>query len=148
MSDETRRRSQLGRRDTLRLACALGATAVCGGCGQGAVDAPTGPVAAGNVKDLTMGALIVTNYVAVGRDAGGVYAMSAVCTHAGCPTQPSDGGDLYCDCHGSLFDHNGGVLRGPARAPLQHYKVDIAADGSITVQAGMPVSADARTPLG
>jgi Rieske Fe-S protein len=115
-----------------------------------AVTPPTGPVGAGNVSAIAIGALLAVagETVILGRDSGGLYAMSAACTHAGCPVSVISAGsaeELSCPCHGSLFDANGQVRRGPARAPLQHYQVDVAADGSITVQGGIPVSADTRT---
>ena len=115
-------------------------------CGQGA-SAPSGPVAAGNVSALQIGTLVVMSNIVLGRDSAGVYAMSAVCTHAGCPVARSTTGTgLFCGCHGSAFDSNGVVTKGPARTNLQHYQVDIAADGIITVQGGMPISSTARTP--
>jgi Rieske Fe-S protein len=84
----------------------------------------------------------------VARDQSGIYAMSALCTHAGCPTRSTgDTGQLYCPCHGSLFDKDGKVLRGPASASLPHYRVDLADDGSLTVQAGTDVSPDTRTSV-
>jgi Rieske Fe-S protein len=124
------------------MACAVGLGAMSG-CGDPSVDVPSGPVAAGNTRDLSGGNLRVTGNVAVGRDTGGIYAMSAVCTHAGCPTRAASEG-LFCGCHGSVFDKNGEVLRGPARSALPHFKVELAPDGSITVQAGMTVAPDTR----
>jgi Rieske Fe-S protein len=142
---EDERAARLTRRTALRLTCALGMSATSA-CGQPFGDLPTGPIAAGNVKDLPVGVLKVVQLVAVSRDERGIFAMSAVCTHAGCPTQPTGtGADLFCPCHGSLFDGAGNVVRGPARAPLPHYQVDVAADGSVTVQAGTGVSPDTRT---
>jgi thiosulfate dehydrogenase [quinone] large subunit len=77
--------------------------------------------------------------------------MSAVCTHAGCLLDDSAdkvSTGLSCPCHGSAFDGNGSVTAGPARSPLQHYAVTIAADGSITVDGSQPVSASTRTSAG
>jgi Rieske Fe-S protein len=77
--------------------------------------------------------------------------MSAVCTHAGCLLDDGSStisAGLTCPCHGSAFDGNGVVTAGPARAPLPHYAVTIAADGTITVDGSQPVSADARTAAG
>jgi Rieske Fe-S protein len=116
------------------------------------VTPPTGPVAAGNVSAITVGKLqaVPGEAVILGRDSGGLYAMSAACTHAGCMVSVVDlpsVEELSCPCHGSLFDANGAVTRGPARTSLQHYQVDVAADGTITIQGGMPVSADARTAV-
>jgi Rieske Fe-S protein len=111
---------------------------------------PTGPVSAGNVSSLKVGALLIVGNVAVGLDDQGAYAMSAICTHAGCYLD--DGAEtiaagLDCPCHGSQFDGDGNVTRGPADTPLQHYLVTIAADGSITVDGSQPVSANTRTAL-
>jgi nitrite reductase/ring-hydroxylating ferredoxin subunit len=112
---------------------------------------PTGPVPAGNVSDVAVGSLALVGGEAVflGRDANGLYAMSGVCTHAsGAIDNPTSAtSDVVCPVHGSVFDRNGNVVHGPAFSPLQHFQVDVASDGSITIQAGMPVAADARTAV-
>jgi len=142
----------LNRRKLLCLACgSTGLAAIGAGCGNETGSPPTGPVGAGNVSALAVGSMRVMSNVVVARDADGVYAMSGVCTHAGCLL--ADGSStiaagLSCPCHGSLFDGDGNVTRGPARAPLQHYQVVIGADGSITVEGGQPVAASTRTPVG
>ena len=110
---------------------------------------PSGPESTGNISALHVGPLIIMSNVIVARDANGVYAMSAVCTHAG--RFLDDGAQtiaagLSCPCHGSAFDGNGSVSHGPANTPLQHYAVTIAADGTITVDGSQSVSADTRTP--
>jgi Rieske Fe-S protein len=113
------------------------------------VSPPTGPVSAGNVSDTMVGALraVPGEAVFLGRDSDGLFAVSAACTHAGCMLSVTSGEELACPCHGSLFDANGAVLRGPARTALPHFKVDVAADGSITIQGGQEVSAETRTPV-
>jgi len=113
--------------------------------------APSGPENVGNVSALQVGTLLIMSNAVVARDANGVYAMSAICTHAGCFLD--DGAQtiaagLGCPCHGSTFDGNGTVTHGPANTALQHYAVAIAADGSITVDGSQPVSADTRTAVG
>jgi cytochrome b6-f complex iron-sulfur subunit len=149
------RRKELARRELLVLAGAsagaLVALAALPACGPPTGSPPTGPVSAGNVSGLAVGSLHVMSNVVVARDANGVYAMSAVCTHAGCLLD--DGAatvsaGLSCACHGSTFDGNGTVTRGPARAPLQHYAVTVGTDGSIVVDGSQPVSASTRTPAG
>ncbi len=117
-------------------------------CGNPTGSPPTGLVAAGNVSALSVGTLLVMSNVVVGRDADGVYAMSAVCTHQGCLIDDSSStiaSGLNCPCHGSAFDGNGLVTNGPARTALQHYAVTIATDGSLTVDGSKPVSANIRT---
>jgi len=148
-------RRAVNRREILMLAGATTGLVVLGGavsgCGNPTGSPPTGPVAAGNISALTVGTLLVMSNFVVARDANGVYAMSAVCTHAGCLLDDSAdkiSTGLSCPCHGSTFDGSGSVTAGPARSPLQHYAVTIAADGSITVQGDQPVPSDTRTPLG
>jgi cytochrome b6-f complex iron-sulfur subunit len=112
-----------------------------------------GPVDAGNVADLDEGTLAKVEGagVLVGRDAGGVYAMTAICTHLGCDMSTSsgeiDGDTLTCNCHGSTYDLSGGNTGGPASAPLKHWKVEIGDDGAITVQVGTEVGDDERAAV-
>jgi cytochrome b6-f complex iron-sulfur subunit len=159
-NDETNRCSTcskraVNRRELLMLAGAATGLVVMGAAVSGCVNPtgspPTGPVGAGNVSALTVGSLLVMTNFVLARDANGVYAMSAVCTHAGCFLDDSAdkiATGLSCPCHGSTFDGNGSVTNGPARSPLQHYAVTIAADGTITVDGSQPVSASTRTPAG
>jgi nitrite reductase/ring-hydroxylating ferredoxin subunit len=123
----------------------LGAVPACQTTGT----PPTGPVGGGNVSALDIGTMLVIANIAVGRDAKGVYAMSAICTHQGCYVSDDTktiAAGLYCGCHGSAFDGDGQVTHGPANRPLQHYAVSIDAAGEITVDGGQPVADSTRTP--
>lgn len=112
-----------------------------------------GPIAAGNVADVGVGALeaVAGENVILARDATGLYAMTRVCTHQGQLVSILTLGAttvLHCYGHGSEFDTNGQVITGPAARPLEHFQVDLAADGSITVQGDQFVTPDTRTPVG
>jgi Rieske Fe-S protein len=131
----------VSRRRILGLSCL--ACAGAAGCGQPGGSQPTGPIAAGKVKDVPVGTFRVMGEIVLARDAGGLYAMSAICTHAGCPTRTTAAG-LYCPCHGSYFDHDGQVTRGPARASLPHFQIDVSTEGLITVQASAIVAPETR----
>jgi Rieske Fe-S protein len=90
----------------------------------------------------------VGNGLVVGRDSGGLYAMSSICTHQGCGTNVIGGAaqpSLYCPCHGSVFNATGAVVRGPARRALQHYELDVSSSGSLTICIGSPVLSTTRT---
>jgi len=53
----------------------------------------------------------------------GFSAMSLICTHLGCTVeQKTDGFD--CPCHGSRYDPNGKVLKGPATRSLRALRVE------------------------
>jgi Rieske Fe-S protein len=108
-----------------------------------------GDVSAGNVADLPIGSLRVVGSepVCIARDAGGVYAMTLTCTHAGCDmgeegTVSPEG--LVCGCHGSEFDANGNVVRGPAVLPLDHFAVTTDVSGNLTIHGAEIVSASER----
>jgi cytochrome b6-f complex iron-sulfur subunit len=55
--------------------------------------------------------------VALFKDKGGVYAVSTICTHLGCIVKQSAGG-FACPCHGSEFNKDGTVTKGPAPKAL------------------------------
>jgi cytochrome b6-f complex iron-sulfur subunit len=144
----------LNRRKLLSLAGTSAGLMIVGaalpGCGNPKGSPPTGPVMAGNISALQIGTMLVMSNIVVARDANGIYAMSAVCTHAGCLLDGSNDAiarGLSCPCHGSAFDGNGAVTQGPAGTPLQHYAVTIAADGTITVDGSQLVAATERTPV-
>jgi Rieske Fe-S protein len=111
-----------------------------------------GTYPAGNVSQMADPSLqaISGGPVAVGRDAGGLYALSLICTHAGCDMssqgQVSKSG-IVCLCHGSRFDVNGNVVNGPAQTALEHFEVTVDAAGAITVNASMTVAESTRTPV-
>ncbi len=51
-----------------------------------------------------------------------IYALSLRCTHLGCIINAGSNG-FTCPCHGSRFDSNGKVLKGPAAQPLTRFSV-------------------------
>jgi len=61
---------------------------------------------------------------------GEYRAISPICTHRGC-TVDVQGARLVCPCHGSTYDRDGTVLRGPAERALKRYNV--SRDGDMLV---------------
>lgn len=135
----------------------VGATVASGVVHGGCSDADEGggsegiPVAGTNVRDVPAGFLGSTGTrLLIGRDAAGLYAMTSVCTHNQCDlirfgTLSASG--ISCGCHGSGFSRTGDAVKGPAFMPLQHYRVDVAADGAITIDIKNLVDGAARTPV-
>ena len=57
--------------------------------------------------------------VFVKRDADGLVALSAACTHMGCPVGLSpEGKGFLCPCHGGRYDGDGRPTGGPPKRPL------------------------------
>jgi cytochrome b6-f complex iron-sulfur subunit len=64
----------------------------------------------------------------------GFFAESAICTHLGCITQWHPEANLIeCPCHGSRYERNGTVVRGPAPRALPHFAVRLMPDGNLLV---------------
>jgi len=66
-------------------------------------------------------------------EAGAFSVVSSVCTHLQC-TVNIDGASLVCPCHGSTYDREGRVLRGPAERPLTRYAAAMNAAGELVIR--------------
>ena len=83
--------------------------------------------------------------VAVYRDEQGVYAISRVCTHLGCIVKPTAEG-FECPCHGSRYDRDGVVTKGPAPRPLEWLAVK-EQGGALYVDEGASVAAGTKVKV-
>lgn len=70
--------------------------------------------------------------LALMKDDGGFYALSLVCTHLGCTVIFAED-KLSCPCHGSLFDRQGAVIKGPADRPLVRMSVEVHGERVVVV---------------
>ena len=62
----------------------------------------------------------------------GFSALSLVCTHLDCTVEEEANG-FDCPCHGSRYDENGKVLRGPTQESLHSLRVETTDDGRLIV---------------
>jgi Rieske Fe-S protein len=62
-------------------------------------------------------------------------ALSPICPHRGCVVEIADA-RLVCPCHGSTYDREGQVVRGPAQRPLTRYPADLTSDGVLDIDLG------------
>ncbi|WP_306602117.1 Rieske (2Fe-2S) protein [Geothrix sp. 21YS21S-2] len=137
--------------------CGMALACGCGGGGGGSTAAPPPPPPAGGVTTQdTKAALLaapdgtvrdyrnLANFFLI-KDASGIYAMTAICTHQGCTVDLPAGTKITCPCHGSQYDLSGGNLLGPAVNPLVHFAVTEAAPGgALVVHVDQTVAASAR----
>lgn len=130
----------IARREFVATCTACCATLLIGGCAS-LVTHPV-PVAGGRVRlslpafpelGRSDGAIKVlpagmTDPIYVlARGNGEFGALSPICTHRGCTVEVQRD-RLVCPCHGSTYDRDGRVLKGPAQRPLTRYAVSRSAD--------------------
>jgi len=66
--------------------------------------------------------------------AGGIYALSTVCTHLGCTPNWLEAEQKFkCPCHGSGYYKTGVNFEGPTPRPLERNAISLADDGQILV---------------
>jgi len=156
-SSETTRRQFLSVLATGAVVGAVGAAGAAGtmtGClGAPGVDPErVGVVGAGTVDDTPVGTLraLGGQPVAIGRDSGGLYALTLTCSHQGCNIARRgsvNGTGIYCGCHGARFDANGRVLAGPAPDDLTHFAVQVDGQGNVTVDTEADVGESERVAV-
>jgi Rieske Fe-S protein len=56
--------------------------------------------------------------------------FSSHCTHLGCKINKTENGRLVCPCHGSEYDLEGNVIKGPAYKSLEKVEFKLSSDGT------------------
>ncbi len=56
--------------------------------------------------------------------------FSSHCTHLGCKINKTVNGRLVCPCHGSEYDLEGNVIKGPAYKSLEKVEFKLSSDGT------------------
>jgi cytochrome b6-f complex iron-sulfur subunit len=56
---------------------------------------------------------------------GKLAVFSSTCPHLGCRINRAEGSEIVCPCHGSRFNVQGEVLRGPAKRGLQPLQFEL-----------------------
>jgi Rieske Fe-S protein len=111
----------------------------------GRVDAGTPCVGSlvGLATSFLPGTPVFVNELFMVRDARGLYAVSALCTHQGCVVNHV--GDLFeCPCHDARYTLEGERISGPARFPLEHFRVCVDAQGKAFVDRSVTVDPATR----
>jgi Rieske Fe-S protein len=85
----------------------------------------------GGYLKLQPEALATPVYVLAVED--GFVAVSPICMHLGC-TVDIEGARLVCPCHGSMYDRQGNVLRGPTERPLRRYHTTLTPEGELIIR--------------
>jgi len=65
------------------------------------------------------------------NDQSVLKAYTSVCTHTGCTRNWSFDNNARCTCHGSEFNRQGQVVRGPANRDLNSFSVSDNGDSAV-----------------
>ena len=96
--------------------------------------APAAPAANAIAKtaDVPVGSGVIVDKIVVTQPSAGVFkGFSATCTHAGCTVNKVADGTIDCPCHGSKFNLDGTVAKGPAQKPLEVKNVTVQGDSIV-----------------
>ena len=137
-------------------ALAAGTALACGGGGGSSTPTPAPPATGPRTTTDTKAGMLALadgttrdyrnlgNFLLI-KDATGIYAMTAICTHMGCTVGLPVGTTITCPCHGSQYDLAGGNLLGPAVNPLVHFSVTEATPGGdLVVNTAQTVATSVR----
>jgi cytochrome b6-f complex iron-sulfur subunit len=135
-------KNNLSRRDFLKLAT-NSLLALAGALGIGGLirylsyqfdPTPPSEFDIGPASNYPLGSRTVLAYIpaAVIHDKKGYRAISLVCTHLGCTTEERSFG-FECPCHGSRYDWDGAVGKGPAQKDLPKLRVAETEDGNLHI---------------
>jgi Rieske Fe-S protein len=91
-----------------------------------------GASAVAKTADVPVGSGVIVDDVVLTQPTAGVFkGFSAVCTHAGCTVAKIANGTIDCPCHGSKFNLDGTVAKGPASKPLESKTISVQGDSIV-----------------
>jgi Rieske Fe-S protein len=97
----------------------------------GTAAAPAANVIA-KTADVPVGSGVIVDKVVVTQPTAGVFkGFSSTCTHKGCAVDKIADGTIDCPCHGSKFNLDGSVAKGPATTPLEAQAVTVQGDSIV-----------------
>lgn len=89
--------------------------------------APGGAIA--KTGDVPVGSGVIVDDVVVTQPVAGDFkAFSSKCTHKGCTVNKIADGTIDCPCHGSKFNLDGTVAKGPATKPLEAKTITVSGE--------------------
>jgi Rieske Fe-S protein len=138
---------QVPRQQVIRgagLVLTAGALAACGNGGTttdaggdastSASAAPGGAIA--KTSDVPVGSGVIVDDVVITQPSAGVFkGFSTTCTHKGCTLNEIADGTIDCPCHGSKFNLDGTVAKGPADKPLESKDITVEGDSIVLVSS-------------
>jgi Rieske Fe-S protein len=93
-------------------------------------EAPGGAIA--KTSEVPVGSGVIVDDIVITQPTAGVFmGFSSACTHKGCAVNKVADGTIDCPCHGSKFNLDGSVVKGPATAPLGSKPVSVQGDSIV-----------------
>lgn len=126
------------------LVLTAGALAACGSTEEkpaadadSSSSAPESPAAApggaiAKTADVPVGSGVIVDDIVITQPVAGEFkGFSSACTHKGCAVNKVADGTIDCPCHGSKFNLDGSVAKGPATEPLEAKAVAVQGDSIV-----------------
>ncbi len=140
---------QIARQHVIRgagLVLTAAALAGCSDSGEGekpvasseasSTSAPAAPTPGGAIaktSDVPVGSGVIVGDVVVTQPTAGEFkGFSSKCTHKGCAVNKVADGTIDCPCHGSKFNLDGSVAKGPADKPLEAKPISVQGDSIVS----------------
>jgi nitrite reductase/ring-hydroxylating ferredoxin subunit len=83
-------------------------------------------------SDVPVGSGVIVGEIVVTQPSAGMFkGFSAKCTHKGCMVDKVADGTIDCPCHGSKFNLDGTVAKGPAQEPLESENISVQGDSIV-----------------
>jgi len=100
--------------------------------------APAEPAPGGGAiaktADVPVGSGVIVDDIVVTQPVAGEFkGFSSSCPHKGCAVNKVADGTIDCPCHGSKFNLDGSVAKGPATEPLESKQISVEGDSIVLV---------------